>query len=508
MAQLGTNATNFCEQVVRECRFDYASLQLVRPDENLIETVAGAGSAAMLARVTHRLAVQPALRDIHADILDRRVVEVICGPDIRVDAYVYKQRANESFSRVYGALVVLLDPSGKPCDTPRHECSWRASEAPGERRATAQRTLELAFGDSWTAEVIGTVEGGFETAKGRQIGEDEALDFARVITDVATGIYRATLSHLFYRIAGVGCSLARADAASLDVIGSPEGHTVHYLYEPQGQAVDGARPQQRSGKRRKRGGPTADGGEPQDPSEMSFLEDGRVGPGTAALALSSGPKSTTLSLHFEGEREFTGEEAALVELFRSHASMVVREAFEKQGARDRLRKQSAICDIVQSFLGRQGHDEHRALLDSIASNARSTVGADIVSIQRWANQRREPHIENALVSVGRMLVSTKPIRLPDVRGMALEGDRGIFSEHADVDPLFSSYEDSDVPAKTFVEREGIRSMAVLPLLGERGRLGVIFFGFRERHQFAEEERELLRLYASLAGSALERASSR
>lgn len=55
----------------------------------------------------------------------------------------------------------------------------------------------------------------------------------------------------------------------------------------------------------------------------------------------------------------------------------------------------------------------------------------------------------------------------------------------------------------FAKREGIRSVAALPLTSEEQRLGCMFFGYRRSHLFTDIEKSALRLFARLATAELQ-----
>ena len=94
--------------IVQQCiglGYDFASIQLIRSEEQIIEAVKGTDWA---GKARHYLEPDPSLRDIQADICQTCRTEVIAGWDKRgrFDKWVYDDNNHQDLIRIYQTAPV------------------------------------------------------------------------------------------------------------------------------------------------------------------------------------------------------------------------------------------------------------------------------------------------------------------------------------------------------------------------------------------------------------------
>jgi hypothetical protein len=81
-----------CNEIQVAMGFEFATVQLIHPEESTIETLYGTGVAKeWLGRFKHYIEPDPTLRDIQADIVQTKRTEIIAGRDKRFDSWIYKR---------------------------------------------------------------------------------------------------------------------------------------------------------------------------------------------------------------------------------------------------------------------------------------------------------------------------------------------------------------------------------------------------------------------------------
>ena len=100
------------EQVIETVR----GVQVIRPGERVIETLRGVGRAAEWeGRAKHYLEQRRKLRDIQADIAMSKPprIEIITRKDPRFDRWIFKTFKHEKFVRAFIPLILARDADGK-----------------------------------------------------------------------------------------------------------------------------------------------------------------------------------------------------------------------------------------------------------------------------------------------------------------------------------------------------------------------------------------------------------
>lgn len=217
-----------------------------------------------------------------------------------------------------------------------------------------------------------------------------------------------------------------------------------------------------------------------------------------------------LYVDFRAPHLFTDEEKDTIRLFAHQAALAIDNSrlFQQAASRaDALKKLHEVGPALVSIAGApQGL---AGTLTRIAQNAQSVLGADIVDLYQYVQSRDEYVLPP--VQIGER-------RDPSVPKDKVHEDDVVCTIVRDRQPLFvadAQQEDAllqpftvkrpDAPAARFVVREGIRSMAAIPLLVDAEIVGVLFANYRTPQTFPQAQRELVELFASQAAIAIRNA---
>jgi hypothetical protein len=159
---------NICRRVYdSRDQFDLVAIQLVRPEEAVIETVAGEGMAEQWAgRIGHYLVHDQGLRDIQADVVCMWNIELVEGNDPRgrFDPWMYKYYGHEGLKRAFLPIVVARNAQGAIMKAEEWCKHIRFDLDPlDEAEDLRLRTLRPRYPTEINIEVIGTLEVGYST---------------------------------------------------------------------------------------------------------------------------------------------------------------------------------------------------------------------------------------------------------------------------------------------------------------------------------------------------------
>ena len=95
---------------IQSMGFEFSAIQLIRPEEAIIETVYARGFASEWTGLAkHFLEKDWKLRDIQADIAQTHFTEIISGWDDRFDRWIYEKYGHEKLARVFTPIVLVRD---------------------------------------------------------------------------------------------------------------------------------------------------------------------------------------------------------------------------------------------------------------------------------------------------------------------------------------------------------------------------------------------------------------
>jgi PAS domain S-box-containing protein len=217
-------------------------------------------------------------------------------------------------------------------------------------------------------------------------------------------------------------------------------------------------------------------------------------------------KVGVMFVNFRSPHRFTSDEIATIRLFADQAAMAIRNAQLYRAMRTLygglLRAGEAAVEAGKFY---------PTALQVIADAVKETLGCDVVSL--YAYYEKENEITYPSVIAGDLLKPgeqadweaarlSKRLRLDTVSREVVirqffESGRSLYASDVSKDPVLRT---SD-----FVRREAIKSSAAILLKAGDKTVGILFVNYRSPHVFAEEEQEMLELFATQAAIAIQNA---
>jgi GAF domain-containing protein len=513
-----------CKEIQSSLRFEFVGIQLIRPEERIIETVYETGiMATWSGRARHYLEGDPNLRDIQADIAlaSPPRIEIISGWDKRFDRWIYNQFGHAQFARVFVPIVLVRDQKGGVHDDWFDHYRWEVliDEEATEGRHTV---IELHLsgldheGDEAAVEIIATVEAGYHTP-GTHISVQTATALAKLVAERALQIRKALLPYLLETIAECARELVRAHAASMHFLRTPFQR--RFVYEVCSGRLDRryleAHPPRESGL----GEQAIRAKEPKilpDPFKgQPELELGNFNPqifaegirAMAAFPFLVDQKEGVLYVYFDSRHQFTESEIDQLQLFVNRAVAVIRGAILYAQKCDMVRQLTTLQAIEWSLVSTaEGSD----LLHQIAWNSLNLLAADIIIIYEYYEAdkrfRISPYNEHrALAS----LIERGENIYPEIAGklVAEQEMRKDVNEHSALASLIERGENIypegvlDNPillSNPIYQREKIESSAGILIKVGKETVGLMFIGYRRPHSFLGEEKRIIDTLASSA----------
>ncbi len=505
--------------------FDYAAIQLIRPEEKIIETVYTNAHQDWTGVAKHPLEAEPAIRDIQAEIAlaDPPCIKIITGWDEMFDPWIYEKFDHQHYARVWVPIVLVRDERGVilenwfeawSCDENK---SWdNSSNNRLGRRICIEMPLPKNLPNGLKAEIIGTLEAGYydpratvEELQGR-ISTEQAIDLGKLAARLALELRKTLLPYVLETIADCAWEIIRADSASLHFLYNQErvkySHEVcmgefnrHYL-EGHQPRPDGL------GQRAIREGkvqfvPDASLGHHEDELKTSNPRVWDFGVhAMAAFPLLIDEKnieqSGVLYILFSKPHWFTDDEIGWITLLANRAVEAIRNSLHYTQARDNAKALSALNSVSQS-LAAKPQDEN--LLRQIAGNSMNVLAADIVSIYEYVET--EDCFLLPQDRAGKLLVDIEVSGLEPNSGpkLLLKSEKPYhFTSYSLNDNITNSPYLERTAIGSFVEREKIKSSAGIVLRVEKEIVGVMFLHFRGPHVFTDQEKQIINTLAANA----------
>jgi GAF domain-containing protein len=231
--------------------YDFAALQLINPEERVIETVRGIGLAAKwdgLAK--HYLEKDTRLRDIQVDIALARPprAEIIARYDSRFDKWIYETFEQKNLVRAFVPMILVRDTDGRVLEGKRLDDwlqtwgtdEWKVENQPdgqpeGERQFVELKSLAFSARRrklSW--EIIGTVEVGYDLRGGKTIDRQQVVELVKRAAQHAVDCYRTLVQNVFQAVADHAVRIVGAKYAILhfgQVGTSADSERISYVYQ-------------------------------------------------------------------------------------------------------------------------------------------------------------------------------------------------------------------------------------------------------------------------------------
>ena len=520
------------KEVKRYQNFDFVSLQMIRSDEDVIESVHGVGIAEKWSSLSrHYLEEDIFLRDIQADIAKSEppALEVIAGNDYRFDPYIYNKHAHSNYVRIFIPMVLVLDQTGeidtcwyqdhlwKPCSVfdsipnPKLKCGTVLKMCMQDLSGKATKK---------NVKIIGTIEAGFTNPK-TKIKAADANYLANLVAKRTIEIYKVQLPSVLKLILEQAKNIIGADSASL-----------HYPYEKQsgrylnevslGREIDQNFLKKFPPRKTGLGFEAMITGLPKFIPDLSQGHNDKqleqINPGIYAYGIKSmaafplivsDSEKGVLYLHFRNIHRFTLDERSLVKLFASHAAHVINHALLYKQRREYTQQLEALNSVAYSLVSTSQESD---FLEEIAWNILHLFAADLVTIYTvgiYEDTPLEERIKTPPATVGKFKVDPKesmatrvaennaPIEL-------INQGENVYAINAFENKIMNSPQHKHAARKysPFVMRENIKSSAGILLKVENQIVGVMFINYRRPHYFAKIEIDIVEKVASWVAIAI------
>jgi len=521
LAHLDSLVEEVCNEIKNQLGFEFVAVQLIRPEENTIETLRGIGIARdWESRAKHYLETNPDLQDIQAAIAlaDPRRVEIIVGWDKRLDRWIFETYRHHDFVRVFAPLVLVRTQRGQVLPNGVQFLRWGKPNHvinPVGEPTGVQTVIPMglpaptAEDDELILDVIGTVEAGFRDHRRHNVGVEEAIAVTELATRRAVDIRRTLLPYVLEAIAERASKVVHADAASLHFPYRPrENRFVYEVYSgdlskrylqkcpPRPEGLGWAAIKAREPKIVPDGSVGHNAHSLAELNKPSYDEGLRA---IAAIPLFVDNEEGILYICFRREHWFTEAEIAWLEPFVTWAQGAVRQASRYTQLRDRLRQLGILSAVADSLVSTPKESD---VLTHFAWNTLRILVADVVTIYEYSEA--DDLFETPPVIAGRLIAQRtmqETIRPYDVPEMFVQNDEiSFYADRSSDDPLLveSRSRRPEERGPSFVAREGIESSARVKLMVGDETLGVMFINYRRPHNFSEEEKTIV---ATLASSA-------
>lgn len=553
--QLDDILKSTCQGIQDKLNFDFAAIQLIRPDTQVIEVVSATGIAAeWKGRAGHYLEPETTLRDIQADIAQTCHTEIIAGWDKknRFDRWVYGAFHHANFARIFAPIILVQDDGGNNHKSWFNEFQWRYvkneqnqdvnepnsgwylhPQKPGSRESGQHIAIEMLLPNLYSVDnhfivtVIGTIEVGYKNAHDHEpISVGTALELIKLVGEKALDIRQRQLPCVLDTITNTAMKIVGADGASLHFLQSTEErHCIHQINSDGSiaQSCSAIKPNEilyvyqefsgLIGRNFLRGcPPRKDGLGPQAIKECHpiCIPDYSKGDGDDALATVN-PEIYQLGIRaiaafplmFNEMQRFEGLQGVLYVHFKqkhefNNSEMQLLESFADKA-------ENAIINAFMYEYQRKKSNQLITLHEVINSLVNRIDEADLVKCIAW-------NILNILAADTVTIYGYNQSRNNFLDKPALAG------KFKDTKKAQETIKEDDVPYlliklgsnvfwgdnsysdvfgnSSFVKRENIKCSAGILLKVGNQIFGVMLIGYRRIHNFADEERAIISTLAS------------
>ena len=450
------------------------------------------------------------LRDIHVDIAQTGRTEIISGFDERFNEWIYKEYEHENLVRVFTPIILVKDEDGIINDNWFESISKQVEldiENQNGRRTVIKTNLKTS---NSKLKVIGTVEAGYQN-KDAKIEVKQGFALYQLVSKLALVINRLFLPYGLELIAEKVRASLKANSMTLYLLQDElQGNYLYEAYSGQlGKRLLKVCPPREDGLgqyaiREKQAKYIPNKNEShislEDFNPKAFKE------GVRAMAVfpllinnfknDSGVKYLrgVLYLFFTNEHQFTHEEISQGQYFANSLAYAVLNLIIYKQMRDETRKLKILHSVVES-LAKTPEDGN--LLNYIAWNMLSILGADIVTIFEYIESEKEFVTQPEVAGRFKVQKEYKEITEQHVPFQLVKRNENIYAERILEEPLFYSSR-----ASNFIKDEKIKSVAGILLRVGQEVIGVLFINYRHHHVFSDNEKQIIDIFASSAAIAI------
>jgi GAF domain-containing protein len=506
---------NICSEIQSSLDFEFVAVQLLRPEENIIETIYSIGPVEQWSgRSRHFLEEDPELRDIQADIVKTTQTEIISGWDTRFDDWIYRVYRHDKLSRVITPIILVRDITGQVIRNWFEYCYWEVvqeEENADKRHITIKMHLEDL--EDAIIEVIGTIEAGYCDAESR-IEIDQAIDLAKLVSREAFDIYSTLLPYVLEATVRSAARIVQADSATLHFLYDHNqhryiyqigaGHMVQRMLKNIPSFIIEFGQQAIKDKETKVISYLTQNDSPLSFDKSSIDTSVNIIQSVAVFPLVIDEGEGFLCVYFGQEHQLGEDEMKWVELFVKRAAIAIRHVTVYTQMRDRERQMQNLHSLARYLVN---SPDELDLLQYIAGSTLNILAADIVIIYEYTELERRlgPIIGCAgrIRSDNNLIVNIDQLSTP---ALLIRHNHNIYAESLEEvisNPILNNPERVFIDqGQTFVIREKIASSAGILLKVGVEILGVMFINYRRPHKFSAEDRKSIETLTSSAAIAI------
>jgi GAF domain-containing protein/nitrogen-specific signal transduction histidine kinase len=513
-----------CEEIKKNFGFDFVAIQLVRPEERIIETVFGTDITKEWSGLAkHYLEEDLGLYDIQADIALAKPprIEIISGPDNRFDKYIYEKFEHNKLVRAFIPMILVRNENGNIVDSWHEGCQWKEIQI--NKNADGWRNeIIIEFGDSSSDknevdyEIIGTVEVGYQNPNA-QITYEQVKQLCKIIAQKTIDIFCASsLLPLLETFTKQAMECVGADSAGTYFHYNEARSSFLYnccagnLYP---RFIKSHQPSEKSlgwkVLESEKPAFVPDSGKGDDDSALKCLNPDFFNEGVLAMAafpiIVDDQRKGIIYINFNHNHCFTEDEINWVQLLSTRAAESIRRSIAHTQMLDRTRQMTALYQLGQNLArNTPGGD----LLKEIAWSSLQLLIADVVIIYEYIEQEKRfvipPAVAGRLRDQRQMDLEIVEHNTP---ALLLKYDNNVYAEKSKDheimgDPKHARPYDSGL---CFVEREKIESSVGIILRVGEMRVGVMFINYRRYKKWSQDEKTMIETIASFAALAIRNA---
>ena len=238
-------------------------------------------------------------------------------------------------------------------------------------------------------------------------------------------------------------------------------------------------------------------------SEQRFVFREEIESSAAIPLRAAGETVGIMFVNYRSPQLFEPDQREQIELFANQAAVALHNARLFESEKRRLETLTTLHSVGRSLVSELDLSQ---VLEGIAQGARKVLGADMVDLYQYVQDRDEYSVPPILTGerwdshVPKVEIYDDEVVVKIVR----ERKPRYFPKAQEEAFLTGQFEvpREDAPEQRFVIREGVKSSAALPLKAGEEIVGVMFVNYRTPQSFTAEQREQIELFANQAAVAL------